>query len=573
MKDKPYRLTVLCRQPCILLCLLSIWNHVALAQPAGYFRNPLDIPITLSANFGEIRTNHFHTGFDIRTNGETGYKVYAAADGVVSRIKVAAGGFGNVLYITHPNGYMTVYAHLDHFNDAIAAYVKQQQYAKQSFEVELFPDGSTFPVKKGDLIAYSGNSGASGGPHLHFEIRDASGETYPINPAAFYQLQDTIAPKITSVYLYGIGKTTGSPVKYAVKKTGEGYSLAKDSIIVNQAVMGVALEAADYMNRATNDYGVFEYAVKLDGQKIYDIKFDKLDFANGRYVNAFTDYKAKQTADKNIQRLFRLPGDHNNIYHDLVNDGKFFLADNLFHEVEVTATDAYRNSCTLLFHVKYIAGGQADPSSTEGKRVFSYNKPNTFSADSIQLNLPANILYEDLTFSYAATNSTIKRYTSTQRVQDANTPVHNSYEIRILPRYMPADLQSKAVIVYDEGQGISGTKTTRWDGKWLVARVREFGYFYVLLDTTAPKITPVNVKQNQLFTGNTIRFTISDNLSGIVSYKGLLDGKWTLMEYDPKNKRLQYTMDKELAAGEHSLQITVADDVKNETVYLLKFKK
>ncbi|MBX7109433.1 MAG: M23 family metallopeptidase [Chitinophagales bacterium] len=558
---------------CLVICANCCWHSAALAQPADYFRNPMDIPITLSANFGEIRTNHFHTGFDMRTNAETGYKVYASADGVISRIKVAAGGFGNALYITHPNGYMTVYGHLDRFNDAIAAYVKQQQYAKQSFEVDLFPDGSKFPVKKSDLIAYSGNSGASGGPHLHFEIRDASGETYPLNPATFYTLQDTIAPKITALYLYAPGKTTGLPVQYPIKKTGTGYRLVKDSVIVNDAVMGVALEAADYMNRAANDYGVFEYEVKLDGKIIYDVRFDRMDFANGRYVNAFTDYRVKQTSGKNIQRLFRLPGDHNNIYHDLVNDGKMLLADSMYHEVEVTATDAYRNYTSLLFHVKFIPSGKSVVSSAATKRIFSFNQPNNFAADSIQLNLPADILYEDLEFSYAATLGSKGRYSATHRVQDANTPVHDSYEIRILPRKIPPALRSKAVIAYDEGKGVSGTKTTRWDGNWLVAKAREFGYFYVLLDTTAPKIAPVNLKQNQVLTGNNIRFTISDDLSGIVSYKGMLDGQWMLMEYDPKNNRLQCTPDKQLSAGEHSLQITVADDVKNESVYVLKFKK
>ncbi|MBK9731540.1 MAG: M23 family metallopeptidase [Chitinophagaceae bacterium] len=558
---------------CIVCIALAMFNNSIVAQSPDYFRNPLDIPITLAANFGEIRSNHFHTGFDIRTNAEIGYKVYAAADGVISRIKVSAGGFGNVLYITHPNGYMTVYAHLDHFNDAIAAYVKQQQYAKQSFEVELFPEASKFPVRKSDLIAYSGNSGASGGPHLHFEIRDASGETYPLNPAAFYKLEDTIAPKITAAYIYGIEKTTGIPVKYAVKKIKSGYTLAKDSVVVNNAMVGVAVEAADYMNRASNDYGVFEFTVKLDGKQIYNVKFDKFDFANGRYVNAFTDYKAIKTSDKTIQRLFRLPGDHNTIYHDLVNDGKISFTDSLFHLVEVMAADAYQNTTTLSFHVKGNHVTKAVPATTEEGRVFHYNQPNTFTSDSIQLNLPANILYEDLTFSYVEIPSAAKRYSATHVVQNANIPVHDSYEIRILPRNISTTLQPKAVIAYDEGKGVSGTKTSHWDGKWLVARAREFGYFYVMLDTTAPKITPVNVKQNSLLTTNNIKFTISDNLSGIVAYKGLLDGKWILMEYDPKNKRLQCTLDKQLAPGEHSLKITVADDVKNESVYLLKFKK
>lgn len=555
---------------CILFALFS--DCIANAQAVDYFRNPLDIPLSLSANFGEIRSNHFHTGFDIRTNAKPGYKVFAAADGVVSRIKVAAGGFGNALYITHPNGYMTVYGHLSRFNDAIAAYVKQQQYAKQSFEVDLFPDASRFPIKKSDLVAYSGNSGASGGPHLHFEIRDASGETFPLNPATFLKMDDTIAPKFTAAYLYATGTSSAEPLRYAVKKNKGGYALANDSITVNLPTVGVAVEAADYLNRSSNDYGVYEYTVKADGKVIYDVRFDRFDFANGRYVNAFIDYHQLKTAGKTIQRLFRLPGDHNNIYHNLLHDGSILLTDGLFHKIEVAAADAYGNVSQLTFFVRSNATSVTPKQKTTDERIFHYDQANIFSADSIRLNLPANILYEDLIFSYAASSGNTTRASATHRVQNTDVPVHDFYNISILARAIPPPLQSKAVIAYDDGKGIKGTKTSHWEGKWLSARAREFGYFYVLLDTTPPRITALNAKQNQLLQGNTIKFTITDNLSGIVSYKGLLDGKWILMEYDPKINRLQCTLDQQVAAGEHLLRVTVVDDVQNEASYILKFK-
>lgn len=555
----------------VLLQLIAYGDGAA--QPANYFRNPLDIPITLSANFAEIRTNHFHSGFDIRTNGETGYKVYAAADGVVSRIKVSAGGFGNVLYISHPNGYMTVYAHLDRFADAIATYVRQQQYAKQSFEIELFPDASKFAFKKGELIAYSGNSGSSGGPHLHFEIRDASGETYPLNPASFYSLKDTIAPKITAAYLYNLQNSMADPVKYTLQKGKSGYRINGDTITVDQQVVGIALEAADYMNNTSNDYGMYEYRVLLDGRQIYGVTFDRMDFANGRYVNAFIDFRILKATGKKIQRLYRLPGDRNNIYHELENDGKIGLSDGAFHKVEVLATDAYENSSRLTFFIKSTLKENTTTAAAGKGTVFRYQQANSFASDSIRLNLPANILYEDINFQYVAKTGDTKRYSATHLVHNTATPVHDSYTISILPRNIPPALQSKALIVYDDGTGIKSTKTSHWEGKWLAARAREFGYFYVLLDTVAPKIICENVKQNQLITSNTIRFTITDKLSGIVSYKGLLDEKWILMEYDAKNDRLQCTLDKQMAPGEHTLRLLVSDDVKNESIYLLKFKK
>lgn len=557
---------------CWWLTLIIVFHIQSAAQPSGYFRDPLDIPIKLAANFGEIRPDHFHTGFDIRTNEKTGYKVFAAADGYVSRIKVSAGGFGKVLYISHPNGYMTVYAHLDGFNDAISAYVKQQQYAKESFEVELFPEAGKFPVKQSDWIAISGNSGASGGPHLHFEIRDASGESYPLNPASFFKLTDTIAPKFSAVYLYPIHKTVGDGLKYPVKKSKPDNILVTDSMIINSAVFGVGADVKDYMNAATNDYGIYELTLMVDGKKVYDVKFDRLDFSNGRYANAFIDYKAKKNNGAIIQRLFRLPGDRNTIYHDLVNDGKITLSDTDFHKIMIAATDANGNHSEIQFYVKH-SGLELNQAITTGT-VFKYDQPNSFSSDSIKVNLPANSLYEDLNLQYAVShNNSAGRFSATCSVHNPNTPLHTSYDIGLLPRFIPSALKSKAVIVYDDGKGNRSSKTSHWEGNWLAAKARDFGNFYVMLDTVAPNISAGSIKQNQLLVGNSLKFTITDNLSGIVSYKGMLDGKWILMEYDPKNNRLSCDLEKNIAAGEHTLNVTVTDDVKNERIFTLKFRK
>ncbi|MFI5135272.1 MAG: M23 family metallopeptidase, partial [Chitinophagales bacterium] len=203
----------------LCLCFSAVFIFCGKANSqTPHFRNPLDIPIHLAANFGEIRADHYHTGYDIRTNEKTGLPVHAAADGYVSRIKVSPYGYGNALYITHANGYMTVYGHLDHFNDAIGKFVKEQQYAKQSYEVELFPDASKFPVKEGDIIAYSGNSGSSEGPHLHFEIRDAHGETYPLNPEKFLPVEDHEQPRFHSLWIYALDQCCNQDTAFEVFK-------------------------------------------------------------------------------------------------------------------------------------------------------------------------------------------------------------------------------------------------------------------------------------------------------------------------------------------------------------------
>lgn len=558
----------------IFAALAGLFQHESMAQAGNYFRNPLDIPIKLSSNFGEIRPDHFHTGFDIRTNEKTGYSVYSAANGYVSRIKVSGTGYGNVLYITHPNGYMTVYGHLDRFNDTIARFVKKQQYIKESFEIELFPEANKFPVKKGDLVAYSGNSGGSGGPHLHFEIRDASGETYPVNPASFFKLADTLPPKFSALYLYSINKTISKPRRFQVGVADSCNIYSADSIIVNSKTIGIAADVRDYMNATTNDYGIYEFSVTIDLQPIYSLQFDRLDFSNGRYANAFIDFAIKKESGITVQRFFRLPGDHNPIYRDLVNDGKISFNDTAYHQVVITAKDAYGNSSELMFFAKYSGNNKNEIPDTTVSEIFRYNESNSFSADSIRLSLPSNILYEDLDFQYSISGTNdLKINSALHHVHDALTPLHSYYNISLLPRLIADSLKPKAVIVYFNSKGNRSSKTSHWEGKWLLARAREFGDFAIMLDTVAPKISPVGMKQDQLLRTNTLKFLITDNLSGIVSYRGLLDGKWILMEYDPKNNRLSCELDKDLSQGSHSLKIILTDDVKNQNSYTFKFKK
>jgi hypothetical protein len=322
------------------------------------------------------------------------------------------------------------------------------------------------------------------------------------------------------------------------------------------------------MNHTANDYGLYNISMTMDDHQIYGVKFDRLDFNNGRYVNAFTDYAEKKKSGKVIQRLFRLPGDHNTTYDSLGNDGKIVLKDTLYHAIRITAKDASGNSAVLQFHIKF-SGKENKAAVTPQGKLFKYDQPNSFSTDSIRLMLPANILYADLDFRYSESPATGNRiFSAIHHVHNGYIPVHSAYDISILPGNIPAALKSKAVIVYENEKGNRSSKTSHWDGNWLSARARDFGDFYVMLDTVAPKITPVAIRQNQLLASNKISFTIADNLSGIVSYKGMLDGKWILMEYDAKNDKLSCTIDGTVSAGEHSLKVTVTDDVKNEGSYV-----
>jgi hypothetical protein len=328
------------------------------------------------------------------------------------------------------------------------------------------------------------------------------------------------------------------------------------------------------MNRTVSDYGIYEFSATNDLQPVYSIRFDRLDFSDGRYANAFIDYAMKKESGITVQRFFRLPGDRNPNYHDLVNDGKISFNDTAYHQIVVTAKDAYGNSSELMFYAKYSGVSEDEITDTTASKIFRYSESNSFSTDSIRLSFPANILYEDLNFQYSVSEADgLKINSALHHVHNALTPLHSYYNISLLPRHIPDSLKQKAVIVYYNSKGNRSSKTSHWEGKWLVARAREFGNFAIMLDTDAPKISPVGMKQDQLLRTNMLKFIITDNLSGIVSYKGLLDGKWVLMEYDPKNNRLSCELDKGLSHGSHSLKVIVTDDVKNQNSHTFRFKK
>lgn len=537
------------------------------------FRNPLDIPLKLSSNFGEIRNDHFHTGYDLRTNAQTGYRVYASADGYVSRIKVSAYGFGKVLYITHPGGYMTVYAHLEGFSEKIGEYVKRQQYAKKQFEVELFPDAALFPVKKGEVIARSGNSGSSGGPHLHFEIRDAGGESYPLNPFEFIPFADSIPPSIEAVYWYALGECCRLlPAQKMEMSAKTKNILIPDSLVVSTSFIGFGLKTEDRSQSFGGDLGIYGLEAKMDGKVIFSMKLDRLDFSKNRALNAHIDYAVWKQSDFAIQKLFLQPGDPNTVYDRQAGTGILQLNDTLWHSVELSSLDAAGNKSSVSLTVRF-SGKETAGSPPAFSKKFSYAQANSYETDSFRLRLPAGALYDDLLFHYQKDGKGIARFSALHHVHNGYVPLHTHGDLFLLPRELPASFKSKAVIVHVNAAGKKSAKTTQWEGPWLTTRFRDFGDYYVSIDTTPPALSPAGVKQNQTITANEIRFTTSDNLSGLKTYNAYLDDQWTLTEYDPKNNRLICELPPALAAGEHRLRVEVKDEVGNEKTFTLRFKR
>ncbi len=549
--------------------------------PQNYFRNPLDIPISLAGSFGEIRPNHFHSGIDIKTNSVEGLNVYAVADGYVSRIRVSANGFGNALYITHPNGYVSVYGHLKKYNVNIAQYLKSSQYAQESFEVDLFPLPNELPVKKSDIVAFSGNTGSSGGPHLHFELRDVKTEN-TINPQLFgYDIPDDVPPVILSIKMYPMNnKGTVNEQNLATTlvvrgKSGQ-YSLINPSPINVHGKIGFGIATYDSQTSAMEKNGVYSIEIKLDKKRFYYYELDKFSFAETRGVNSHIDYLEKMKSNKTIQKCCVAPNNPLSIYKELVNNGTINFLDNQIHEIEYIVRDAKGNTSTLIFNVQ---SSSAAPTilntckNPECQAVFHFGKNNIYKTSDLLVEIPGSSLYDSLFFEYSKTPSTRGLYSPVHHIHNIYTPV-NIYDISIKPENLPDQLKSKALIVLVSEGGTKSSQGGAFQNGYVSTKVKYFGNYAVAVDTTAPTIVPKNISPNKnMSKSSTIQFKISDNLSGIKSYRATVDGRWILMELEGKTSLLTYKFDDHVPKGIHELILKVIDLKNNSKEFKCTFTR
>jgi hypothetical protein len=548
------------------------------AQEKPLFSPPLKIPMYLSGSFGEIRSDHFHSGIDIKTQGITGHKVYSIDQGYVSRIKIQTGGYGISLYIDHPDGFTTVYGHLDAYNEEIDSYVKKFQYSKMSHTVDIYPDKSALPVKKGEFIAYSGNSGSSGGPHLHFEIRKSQNQI-PINPLkAGLIIPDKIPPKISGLFVYPQGQNqfiTATPTEYKLKMENGVYKLSSQQTLNIAGAGRFGLAVNDNIDGSTNNCGIYILELSIAGKVIYLFRADEFSFDETRYLNAHIDYRYKTLYNRRIQLLFRKPNNRLSMYPVMINDGVYNFQAGLKYPVRIRAADAQGNESILEFEVEGLpAGTMVDTAVPDHTNIFKWNTNNYFENSNIRLEIPRGSLYEDTPFEYARTDSKTDIYPYIHFIGSPVIPLHHSSKLSFFAGNIPDSLRSKTIIVkINENDKPSGGKGI-WVGDWISTRINSFGKFTIDVDTIPPSIIPLNIKSGGNMTGQSaIRFKISDDRTGISGYKGFIDNKWVLFEYDPKNDLIYYIFDKSrLTSGtKHELSFTITDGVGNQSSRQISF--
>jgi len=541
--------------------------------PLSYFRQPLDIvPPALAGSFGEIRANHFHSGIDFRTNQREGYPVYAIADGYISRLRVQNSGFGQALYINHANGYTSVYGHLQRFAPKIAGIVKNLEYEKKSFEIDEFPDPTLIPVRKGEIIAWSGNRGSSGGPHLHFEIRDTQTEE-TINPQFFgIDIPDQIPPVIHSLYVYQLnGRVFNEHIpKRAIPITGSNGTYKTTAPLNLSGEVGFGIVATDRHNGLSGTNGVYSIQLEVDGKMVFTSALERFSFDNSKAINAHIDYPTFLNTKTAIQKSFTEPGNALKIYNGVINNGRISFNDGASHQLRYIVTDSKGNMTVLPFTVHAGTAAIANAPLTNGI-IYPYDRANEFNSDDIKINFPLGTLYSDLDFTYKKLpKPNVNSWSAMYQIHNRYTPLHIGFNLWIKADNLPEHLKNKALIVNANGSSQGGY----FENGYVKSTPKAFGIFYIAIDTIAPHITPVNIAEGKNMAGTSkIVFKISDNLSGIKSFNGYIDGNWILMEFDAKTATLWHSFDERTLAGKHTLELVVTDMKDNTKKYTVSFIK
>ena len=556
-----------------LLCVLLLFTSAILAQadyPKDTFRSPLDIPLILAGTFGELRSDHFHAGIDIKTQQRQGLPVYAIADGTVTRIKISHWGYGKALYVAHPNGHTSVYAHLQKFSPEIEAYIKKIQYERRSYEVEVFPDYGELSIKKEDLIAYTGNTGGSSGPHLHFEIRNSLSEK-PTNPLLYgLEVRDATDPTLKELYAYPLSENaqvnqSEEKVKISFRRQADGSYLADQVYAMGNIGFGVV--TYDRQDLAANKNGVFSVKQTVNGKVYSDFSFTSFSFKETRYINTLIDYEHYSQSRQRIQKCFKTAGNQLGIYNSVYNDGKIAVGEGLSYQVRIEIADLEGNTTVLNIPVE----GKSQPvlktkESTETGNYLVADKPNNYQMGNSTIYFPANTFYQDFYID-------IDYRSDTLQLHNSSVPAHKKFTVSFdIGNHSNNDLDQMFIAKIDKYGKPSYMSTYRRDSNF-ATRTRYLGTYTLAKDTVPPKIRAKNFRDKQWLTNyRYLSLHISDDLSGIEEYEATINGEWILMEYEPKTRTLTYNFDdKILEVKQCELKVIVTDNVGNKTTFESSF--
>ena len=532
-----------------LTIFISVTSSIYSQKTNAEYIYPLDREPNITGNYGEIRPNHFHVGLDFSTDPVLNLPIKSVYDGYVSRIKISSVGYGKVIYITHTNGYVSVYAHQKNYATKIETYIKQKQIAQQKNEIELLLNPNELKVKQGEIIGYTGNSGSSTGPHLHFEIREEKSEI-PINPLLIYNIKDNVKPQITHVGIYSANDTTDiKKIKIvSVKFTNGNLSIASNSVILNENMIVLAYSGYDQANASLNKNNIYEVKLSLDNDLIYHHQLNSISFENARYVNIFAE---KEDGVK-FQKCYTPTCFNISIYKKIINNGKIELKDTLYHKLSLEVFDEKGNNSNLTFYVKT-------------KQIKAY-KQNTILYNTF-CNKDFNLIKEDLEVSIKAGSLSKNILLNGYIDKQGNISIGNKNVILIQPFTMKVKIpnpikgkENKLVLINE-----TNCLPSSFENGWLKADSKSFGIFSYSYDTVPPVITlnKTKIKKGASQYQSNISFKVSDKLSGIKDYNLYINGTWSIAEYDAKTSRIICYFNEQTQKGKITIKLEVKDKMEN----------
>ena len=559
-----------------LIFLLLFLTNYAIGQdkyPKDYFRSPLDIPLSLAGSFGELRPNHFHSGIDFRTQQKEGLPVYASADGFISRIRISTTGYGKSIYIDHPNGYTTVYGHLQRCAPEIQNVLNKEHYAKKSYEIEIHPKANEMPVKKGDLIAYSGNTGGSSGPHLHFEIRDTKSE-FIINPLYFGlcdSLKDTRHPVINSILVYPLD--ANSQVNGSLNPIFLNLNLQKDGTYISTPItasgkISFGINAYDLSNNSYGKNGIFKMSSFANGLPYFGYEFETFSFDETKLINTFIDYPRYQSQKQRFQKLFVGYFYPPNIIKTRKNDGILNVSSNLTTNYKIVLEDFNQNKTEVNIPVTY---GILPITQQKNEKITPYFlkalNEQSYTKDDISVFIPEKTFYEDFYLDFDVKNNELF-------LHNDSVAVNGNMTISFDVSNIPVSEREKMFIANLDGSRTEYNNTYKKENLFTIY-TKKLGKFFLSKDEESPKIYNPSFKdEDVLDEAKSFKIYISDNLSGIKEYNAFLNGKWILMEYETKLNRLTHNFSDDIFInGRNDFKLIVKDNMGNSTTFESYFTK
>ena len=569
---------------CVFMFVLACSNTINAQAPLGpQFASPLAGDLRLSGNFGELRSSHFHAGLDIKTNLTIGKPVYAAADGYVSRLKVAHFGYGKALYLTHQDGFSSVYAHLDRFSPALQDYIKQTQYKKEQFQVELFPGKDQIVVRQGDLIGYTGNTGSSGGPHLHFEIRDP--QSRPLNPLIYgIQIEDSKRPLPTALRWYPRSESglnlEGQAQNLSLTKVNDAEYLAET--LETSGWIGFGLGVYDQQDGSVNKNGVYQIRCALNGSLVQEVLFDRISFDETKYMNRYMDYRYLKEGKQRVQKLFRPSNNPLGILKNLESDGFVAIIPGSSYTYTIELFDFNQNKTVITVPIvgvqNTLSSNYAKTNKTGGSKQFKSSEnsltdwsnlveiPHTsaisWSEGNFSIFFPKECFFESVGLNLSVSGEQLD-------MDKDQYPLYKPVKITYRGDHLSSEDLAHAYIARLDAYGKPIHQNTSRKGTLLEANVSTLGQYGVFFDDTPPTITMKSPAQGQWYsTAKNLKVVIKDAESGIADYRATINDKFILMEYDYKTNTLTYDFgDGVVEDPAHNLKVVVLDNAGNSTTF------